>query len=251
MPGSLSAIPMTHMLDVSDGFGSSGTTGSTQMPPKIPVSYCYGAESPSTNVKYYKHLVSRLSLAVNSRLSLNQEEKQAGLIIDTSGLIDQNTGYDIIHACVTEFEVNVVICLGSERLAQDLIRKYDGKSSSSTIMTVLKLPKSGGCVGRDAPFLANYQKSQMRRYFYGEQNLHPFSISVSFDDLVLFGIESSMGINTSLMPIGMEQTISKAYVASVEPSGLLLNTILAILHSDTRETLESISESNIMGYLLV
>lgn len=129
VPGTLSAMPVTNMLDVTSGFGSSATTGATELSPKMPLAYNYGAERPTTNVKYYKHLLSRLALAVHGRLSLIQKEKDAGLLIDTVGLIDQDIGYDIIQTAMTEFEVNVVICLGSERLAQYMIRTYDGKST--------------------------------------------------------------------------------------------------------------------------
>lgn len=249
IPGTISAIPPTNMLDVSDGFGSAPTTGATEIPPKVPLAYSYGLESPTINIKYYKHLLARLALAVNSRLTLNPKEKQAGLIIDTAGVIDQTTGYDLMQSAIAEFEVNVIICLGSERLAQDMIRKYDQKQG----ITVLKCPKSGGCVGRDAKFLLLQQRQQIKRYFYGDlrQQLNPFSISVAFDDVKMYQVEESTAVNTSLMPIGTELTPSKAFVMAVAASSLLINTVVAIVHADARESMESISESNVLGYLLV
>jgi polyribonucleotide 5'-hydroxyl-kinase len=98
-------MPVTNMLDVSSGFGSSATTGATELSPKIPLSYAYGTDSPTTNLKYYKHLLARLALAVNGRLSLIEKERQSGMLIDTVGMIDQTTGYGIIQAAVSEFEV--------------------------------------------------------------------------------------------------------------------------------------------------
>lgn len=249
VPGTLSAIPLTNMLDVIDGFGSSPTTGATEIHSKVPLAYSYGLESPATNPKYYKHLLARLALAVNSRLTPNPIEKEAGLLIDTAGIIDQSTGYDLIQSAIAEFEANVIICIGSERLAQDMIRKYDQKQG----ITVLKLPKSGGCVGRDAKFLGAQQRQQMKRYFHGDhrQQLHPFSLSVAFDEVKLYQVEQNMDVNMSLMPIGTPVTSSKAFVTPIGMSSLLINTLIAVVHADTRDSLESISESNIYGYLLL
>lgn len=249
MPGTLSAIPVTGMLEVTNGFGSSATTGATEISPKIPLAYCYGSSAPTTNLKYYKHLLARLALAVSGRLSLNAKERESGLLIDTVGLIDQTTGYDIIHAAMTELDVTVLICIGSERLAQDMTRKYDSQHG----ITVIKLPKSGGCVGRDDAFTAKSRREQIRRYFHGDerQALNPYSLTVSFDDVTVYKVEETAGVNTSLLPIGMEQTISKAFVAPAEVNSLLLNTVVAIVHAESRDTAESLSESNVLGFVLV
>lgn len=205
--------------------------------------------SRASNLKYYKHLMTRLALAVNSRLTETPGEKESGLLIDTAGIIDQTTGYDMINSAILEFDVDVLICLGSERLAQDMVRKYDGRNG----MTVIKLPKSGGCVGRDSGFMARSRKEQIRQYFHGDgrQTLSPYSITTAFDDIKVHRIEETTGINTSLMPIGMEQSVSRAYVTPVEPSSLLLNNVIAILHAENRDTPESLSESNVLGYVLV
>lgn len=265
-PGCVSAIPLTSILDVSDGFGPSRTTGAaTELSPKIPISYCYGSDAPGENVKYFKHLLSRLALAVNSRLSSIPAERASGLLIDTAGLIDSTTGYDIIHAAISDFEVDVLIVLGSERLYNDMLRKYDtGPSTTTTIttttstttppsMTVLKLPKSGGVVGRDATVIRNTQTAQIKTYFYGDvrQSLNPFSLNVAFADAKLFGVDEQTGVNTSLMPIGTEQVISRSFVSPVEPSSVWMHALVAILDADARAGGEVLSESSVLGYLLI
>lgn len=187
---------------------------------------------------------------MNSRLATNPKEKEAGLIIDTAGVIDQTNGFDLIQAAIAEFEVNVIVCIGSERLAQDMIRKYDQKQGG---ITVLKIPRSGGCVGRETKFLHTQERQQIKKYFYGDQRqqLNSYSISVNFDDVKLYQVEESMDVNTSLMPIGTEITSTKAFVTPINASSSLTNIVIAMMHADARDTLESISESNVLGYLLV
>lgn len=246
-PGTISAMPINSILDVTDGFGASRSTGTTELTPKIPLSYCYGSADAAENVKYYKHLLTRLSLAVNSRLSSIPKENQAGLLIDTPGLIDQSTGYDIIQSAISDLEVNVLIVLGSERLYSDMLRKYESQ------LTVLKLPKSGGVVGRDATYQRSLQASQIRKYFYGDlrQPLNAFSLSVAFTDLRLFQIDDASSVNTSLMPIGLDPTLSKSFVSEVPCSSLFTSCLVAMLDADSRSSGEVMGESSVVGYLLI
>jgi polyribonucleotide 5'-hydroxyl-kinase len=251
VPGTLSAMPLTSVLDVVDGFGNATTTGMTELTPRIPLSYCFGSEDPSRNLKYYKLLMTRLSLAAASRASKDAAQRQGGMLIDTSGLIDQAKGYDLIQAAVADFEVNVIITLGSERLYSDMSRKYDGQG----VISVLKLPKSGGVVGRDAAFVRGQQDAAFRKYFNGDarQALSPFSLSVQFSDLKLVQVEEAgVGVNRSLLPIGSEQQVSsKAHVVPVEPSSLFLNSMIAMVQAESHEASEVVSQSSVLCHMLV
>lgn len=59
---------MSNPLDVEEGFGSSTIHGYSQLPTKTPLVYYYGHQSPGENVMLYRKYVSRLALAVTSRL---------------------------------------------------------------------------------------------------------------------------------------------------------------------------------------
>jgi polyribonucleotide 5'-hydroxyl-kinase len=60
-------------LDVEEGFGSSSIHGQSQIPTKTPLVYYYGHQSPVDNLMLYKKYVSRLALAVTSRLDEDNE----------------------------------------------------------------------------------------------------------------------------------------------------------------------------------
>jgi polyribonucleotide 5'-hydroxyl-kinase len=68
LPGTLTASTFSTILDVEDGWGSSPTTGPSGVPVKLPLVYYLGLENPEQNTKLYKKIVSRMALAVNSRL---------------------------------------------------------------------------------------------------------------------------------------------------------------------------------------
>jgi polyribonucleotide 5'-hydroxyl-kinase len=73
LPGTLTAACISTTLDVEEGFGSSTIQGYAQIPTKVPLVYYYGHQSPVENLTLYKKLVSRLALAVTSRLDEDLE----------------------------------------------------------------------------------------------------------------------------------------------------------------------------------
>ena len=104
VPGALSAAAFGSMVDVEEGWGSSPTSGPSPVPVKLPLVYYYGLPSPEANSKMFKPIVTRLALAVMSRLQDDGEAREAGSLIDTPGVISQGKGgYDIIQHIVAEF----------------------------------------------------------------------------------------------------------------------------------------------------
>jgi polyribonucleotide 5'-hydroxyl-kinase len=73
LPGSITAACISSILDVEEGFGSSAIHGHSLVPTKIPLAYFYGSQSPGDNGALYRKLMSRLALAVTSRLEENVE----------------------------------------------------------------------------------------------------------------------------------------------------------------------------------
>lgn len=112
VPGALTATAMRSMIDVEEGWGSSPMSGPSPIPVKLPLVYFYGLPSPLDGEgSYYKAVVSRLALAVTGRMAEDQDAREAGVIVDTPGIIGLGKGAseDIIHHIVTEFSSEIML----------------------------------------------------------------------------------------------------------------------------------------------
>ena len=114
MPGTLSAASFTSIVDIEEGWGSSPTNGPTPVPVKMPLVYQYGLADPEENPSHFKPIAGRLALSVRSRLSEDNDARQAGCVIDTPGTISQGKkGYQILQHIVSEFGGKLLIELKS------------------------------------------------------------------------------------------------------------------------------------------
>jgi polyribonucleotide 5'-hydroxyl-kinase len=104
LPGSFSAAAFSSIVDMEEGWGSSPISGPSPVPVKMPLVYHYGLKDPEEG-RVFKPLVTRMALAVTSRLEEDKVSKQAGFIIDSAGAISQgkNGVYDNIEHIVSEF----------------------------------------------------------------------------------------------------------------------------------------------------
>jgi polyribonucleotide 5'-hydroxyl-kinase len=104
VPGSFSAAAYSSIVDIEEGWGSSPISGPSPIPVKMPLVYHFGLKDPEEG-KVFKPLVTRMALAVTSRLEEDKLSKQAGFIIDSSGAISQgkNGVYENIEHIVSEF----------------------------------------------------------------------------------------------------------------------------------------------------
>ncbi|KIY01847.1 uncharacterized protein Z520_01985 [Fonsecaea multimorphosa CBS 102226] len=190
IPGTLTATVFKTLMDVEEGWGTAPMSGPNgAIPVKLPLVYFFGSSKPEEKEgRVYKAQMNRLALAVAGRRAQDPEARESGIIIDTPGsltaLKSGNTvGYDIIQDIVSEFAVSAIICMGSERLYSDMVKRFDGQptafrpASSSTTTTkadtisVIKLAKSGGCVDRDEAFMTAFRAAQIKTYFYGNARL--------------------------------------------------------------------------------
>ena len=109
IPGSLTAVAFSSIIDVEQGWGSSPMSGPSQVPVKLPLAYFYGLPSPEENSKMYKPIITRLALAVTSKLAEDEEAQETGCIVDTPSAIRHGKeGYDIIQHIVSEFSSGFV-----------------------------------------------------------------------------------------------------------------------------------------------
>lgn len=104
VPGAFSAASYSSIVDIEEGWGSSPISGPSPIPVKMPLVYHYGLKDAEEG-KVFKPLVTRMALAVTSRLEDDKASKQAGFIIDSPGSISQgkNGVYEIIEHIVSEF----------------------------------------------------------------------------------------------------------------------------------------------------
>jgi polyribonucleotide 5'-hydroxyl-kinase len=104
VPGSFSAAAYSSIVDIEEGWGSSPISGPSPIPVKMPLVYHYGLKDTEEG-RVFKPLVTRMALAVTSRLEEDILSKQAGFIIDSSGAISQgkNGVYENIEHIVSEF----------------------------------------------------------------------------------------------------------------------------------------------------
>jgi polyribonucleotide 5'-hydroxyl-kinase len=111
VPGALTASTFASLLDVEEGWGSSPISGPSAVPVKMPLCYQYGCQTAEENAKLYKALVTRLALAVTSRLEDDQDVKSSGCFIDTPGSISSGKGggYDLIQHIVSEFSGTYIL----------------------------------------------------------------------------------------------------------------------------------------------
>ena len=73
LPGTLTATTFSTIMDVEEGWGTSPTSGPSVVPVKLPLVYFFGFETPEGNQRLYKKLLSRMALAVTSRLGEDGE----------------------------------------------------------------------------------------------------------------------------------------------------------------------------------
>jgi polyribonucleotide 5'-hydroxyl-kinase len=238
LPGTLTATTFKTILDVEDGWGSSPMSGPSPIPVKLPLVYNYPLPDPTAHestASYYRTVLSKLALTVSGRLTEDTEAREAGLIIDTPGSLANTTkplAVNIIQHIVTEFSISHILVLGSERLYSDIVRRFDGRptstnnpttsSSNQEKITVSKLTKSGGTVDRDSAFMRSHRAAQIRSYFFGSPNLtngislSPRQQQVNFVELAIYRLlighpDSSNSISADLFRPGGQDDEDDSY----------------------------------------
>ncbi|RMZ82431.1 hypothetical protein DV737_g2094, partial [Chaetothyriales sp. CBS 132003] len=292
LPGTLTATVFKSLVDVEEGFGVAPMSGPNgTIPVKLPLVYYYGSEKPDDkNGKVYKAQLSRLALATAGRMSQDSEAREAGLIIDTPGALTTSPiGNDIISHIVSEFSVNCIICIGSERLYSDMVKRFDSlpvptahfsQPATPESLAVVKVTKSGGCVSRDLVYMTAYRAAQIKAYFYGNSRLssgialQPRQQQVDFSSLVVwqrlgsFSADalSNMGSQADYdpeeflpgdyqPPPATESKVplpaSQIFERITQPSPAMRSCVLAIMNCDPEASQEEIRDATVMGFLYV
>lgn len=109
LPGSLSAAVFgpSVILDVEDvaggGWGSSPIAGPSAIPVKMPLVYHYGWEKPEQRPELFKPIVTRMALAVTSRLEGDVAVRDSGILAELAGSVCAvKEGMEIIAHVISE-----------------------------------------------------------------------------------------------------------------------------------------------------
>ncbi|KAJ8141003.1 hypothetical protein OY671_005819 [Metschnikowia pulcherrima] len=246
VPGSLTATPISDSLDIEsvNGWGGSTTSGATYHNPKQPLVKSYGFYDVSDNVDLYKYQVSQLGIAALSRASQDDQIRAGGVIVDTPTLSMKDV--TVIENIVSDFEINIIVVTGSDRLAVDLRRKFAHKIAKETL-DVVKLAKNSAVAEVEGFFTRKLQEDTIKEYFNGNYRtrLSPYKTDVDMTNYTIYKVvkSSEYASQMAFLPSGdsytaeeteseekkEENTLDKFLLRLDEPtSSNLENSILAI-----------------------
>ena len=264
--GSLSAVTMGIQTEVETGYGMAPVSGPTAAPVKTPLVYSWPYASPTEEPEAFKGLLTHAALHVTGKLEASLDAKRSGLIIDTPGsLNDPKSSYDILGHIISEFSITLLLTMGSERLFNDLNRRFNQSRGGENAIPVLRLTKPGGAVESDAAFLKQSRAQQVRQYFDGQSHtpLVPHRHVVPFSKLDIYRARSGASPEDQSFKSGAAAEeddyepdaadhSSGALFEKVTPSTALMASLIAIkfcpgTHVDEKE----IRDSAVMGFLYV
>ncbi|KAK6200491.1 protein CLP1 [Scheffersomyces amazonensis] len=269
LPGSISATPISDSLDIesANGWGFTTTSGSLIHNPKQPIVKNYGFSSINENLDLYKYQISKLGVTVLSRLEEDITIRNSGIIIDTPSLTIKDI--TIIENIVSDFEVNIIVVMGNERLLNDLKKKFKHKLDSQ--LQVIKVPISGGIAEVDDSFIRRSQEETIKEYFNGnyKTRLSPFKTDIDAKDLTIFKgvLSSDIASTLSFLPSAdsyaadesddkddkdkTDDSLTKYYSLLTEPSSSNLdNSIMAITQlPQTSNPGKDLLNTSILGYV--
>uniref|UniRef100_A0A7S4HRL3 Protein CLP1 homolog n=1 Tax=Odontella aurita TaxID=265563 RepID=A0A7S4HRL3_9STRA len=264
VPGTISASPITaeaaspEVHAVPDGGAPASSSGTA------PLTLWYGSVDPETNPDLYRAQISRLGRDIDLRLSGDIDACASGFVAVSSGWVD-GEGYKLLLHAADALRVNVVLVMGHDRLYSMLTthfrkRAEEEKSAIGEDLPaavtkkkgqpkVIKLPRSGGVVSRDAAFRRACRSQSIRRYFYGDKirstegNLTdrytPFLMEVPFSDLRLYRL-SSVSLSAALLPVSAKQTTEPVQLTletNITPT--LVHAVWAVCHPSAVSSYES------------
>ena len=291
VPGTLAAVSVTPDMITAECYGTSSVMGgSAGGSSSMPLVMWYGSQDPSAHPDLYKAQLSRLGRAIDERLSGDADANASGIIVNTSGMIE-DSGYQYLLHAVDAFHIDVVLVLGHDRLYSMLGTHFkkafeDGAASSRRRPKLIKLPRSGGVSERDKSFRNASRSRCIRRYFYGDppsspkpssatdgsssasapppaavprQQFSPCLIEASFADVKLHRL-ANVSLSASLLPISAKQSTDPIQLTTIPSSEITTkyqHAVLAVCHPGAVERYESsgvardLYLSGIAGFVVV
>ncbi|CAI5758480.1 unnamed protein product [Candida verbasci] len=266
LPGSLTATPISDSFDIEafNGYGLTTTTGTSRQNPKQPIVKNYGFTNYKDNLDLYKYQVSRLAVSVLSRLENDPSVNKSGIIIDTPPINNLKNKDDVslIETIITDFQIDIVVVIGNEKLTLDLKNKFKHKKDS---INIIKINKSQGCVELSDRFIRMAQEQSIKEYFHGtyKNRLSPFKIDIDLEGLKLykFVLTKDFLSTMSFLPAGDEETentnneeniLDKYYQILEDPSSSNLeNSLITITHLEATNNSpgKDLLDTSVLGFV--
>eukprot|EP00560_Eucampia_antarctica_P000519 CAMPEP_0197834594 /NCGR_PEP_ID=MMETSP1437-20131217/22997_1 /TAXON_ID=49252 ORGANISM="Eucampia antarctica, Strain CCMP1452" /NCGR_SAMPLE_ID=MMETSP1437 /ASSEMBLY_ACC=CAM_ASM_001096 /LENGTH=483 /DNA_ID=CAMNT_0043439415 /DNA_START=48 /DNA_END=1499 /DNA_ORIENTATION=+ len=266
VPGTITASPITSdactplsHASMGSSIDNSGTT---------PLVLFYGSTDPFSHPDLYRAQLTRLGQNIDARLEKDVEARASGVIINTGGWIE-DVGYKILLHAAHALSVNVVLVMGHDRLYSMLTSHYGKLSTGDQKVKppkVIKLPRSGGVVSRDASFRRTSRSLGIKKYFHGNllsspdgavvNQYTPFLLEVPFSDLKLHKL-SSVSLAASMLPVSAKQSTDPVQLLPIEMGPTLVHAILAVCHPQAVQEFEQSNQasdlylSGIAGFVAV
>ncbi|KAJ3780149.1 Pre-mRNA cleavage complex II protein Clp1-domain-containing protein [Lentinula aff. detonsa] len=283
-PGALSAAAIHGPIPTcspANPLGSAATSAPATLSSNaiLPLAYWYGHAEMKRNFLLMDRLIRNLGINVQEKFDQDPEGYTAGIIVDTPSSFASSSGLGVndhrqklIRACIDAFRINIILVVGHEKLNVEMQRSY------GSLLTVLKIPKSGGVVELDHGYRERIHKYQMHAYMYGEMIpsppgikggtqggdtltdfiLTPSSNVINFSDLTIYRIGAETMAPSSALPIGATRVVSEmqpVLVDPAQPGSGLLNAVLAVLapyHPDENERYdEELLDLTVLGFIVV
>ncbi|KAI1330953.1 Pre-mRNA cleavage complex II protein Clp1-domain-containing protein [Xylariaceae sp. FL0255] len=253
LPGTLSAAVFATIIDITTDWGKLPSSGASAIPVKLPLAYYYGLPQPDDNPKLFKRLLGRLAVAATSRLAEDPDVKSAGMIIDTGGVptgAKAGVYYDFLAHIVSEFSVNIVVVLGSERVNSEMQKRFAGQTTTvGETVTVVGLDKSGGVIEREPSFMQQIREAAIREYFFGDakMTLSPFTQQVDFAAVSIWRVNEAPSKSDGNDDADMQLDI----LEKAEPSIMMQSCVLAVAYASIHDAPDTIRDANVMGFVYV
>eukprot|EP00984_Skeletonema_dohrnii_P038793 scaffold42467_cov161-Skeletonema_dohrnii-CCMP3373.AAC.2 len=279
VPGTMAVCPIsadgisaesngTASLMMSGGGGSNNAV--------MPFVLWYGSQDLNDHPDLYKAQLEKMGKTIDGRLSGDVDARASGVIVNASGLIE-DVGYTYLLHAIDAFRINVVVVLGHDRLysmlgthfkkqAQQQQQQNEDTTTTEVVkMTkqpkLIKLPRSGGVVSRDAAFRRALRSQCIKRYFYGDTippkpssdttttstsaastqyRFTPSLIEVPFADVQLHQL-SNISLSASMLPVSAKQSTDPIQLNTLSSSDItpkLQHAVFAVCHPSAVEKYE-------------
>ncbi|BGP19371.1 Cleavage polyadenylation factor subunit clp1 [Rhodosporidiobolus nylandii] len=286
MPGTLGVVSTSSLLPTTTPAASFGTSFSSGPPmpfaaptaqaeaytPPInpdayaalldPLVFFAGHTSSSVNEPHYELLLKSVAEAARRKTDESGTESwKAGCFVDTPGewAEKKGGGWEKVKAAVREFEINVLLVVGSERSYVEMSKLMN----TNKTVTVVRVPKSDGASDLDLPATSRLQALQTRSYFYGgppltQGLLSPFSIIVHFSSLRIVRVGEQAGSHapSSALPLGATRLTRDTELVEVDlelPTAPreIVNRVLAVPMAEEEDGEERVVKGPVMGFVWV
>ena len=244
VPGTMAAIPVSSDSINADRYCTSSVMSGGDNSTQMPLVFWYGSQDLLSYPDLYKAQLTTMGNKVSDRLTNDSEAGASGVIVNAPGWIE-DLGYEYLLHAIESFQINVVLVLGHDRLYSMLGSHFKKKETGGPAPKLIKLPRNGGAVSRDASFRTASRSECIKQYFYGnakrnnlttptpqQYQFSPSLLEVPLGSVHLYQF-SSVSLSSSLLPISAKQStdpIQLTKIATSQITAKFQRSILAVCH---------------------